>query len=243
MSTQFSIGEVDKMVIISAPSNAPVDSKASDELQKLTKLAFGKGIPEEKSKSILSVAEDGTKKNEQEENELSAPSVMEAAGTPAEYPSNESVAKEEDLINEAILQKRADRQVELGTISHYICTNNLAGLVSMRLFGKGLDNVLRNMIDDSINVICDRMGNNNGKANYITRSVMFDWLCANLHKVELWQLIDKSTKDVYQFILDKMNSHSTDTRAKKKRRTWYQLVDLGIKLLVSFSSKRGCWNS
>ena len=38
----------------------------------------------------------------------------------------------------------------------YICTNNLTGLVTMRLFGNGLDNVLRNMIDDGINVICDR---------------------------------------------------------------------------------------
>ena len=168
MSTQFNIGKVDKMVIISAPLNAPADSKASDELQKLKKLASGKCIPEEKSESILSVAEGGTKKNEQEENGHTAPSVMEAAGTPEEYPSKESVAKEEDLINEAVLQKRADCQGELGTISHYIRTNNLAGLVSMRLFGKGLDNVLCNMIDDSINVICDRMGNHNGKANYIT---------------------------------------------------------------------------
>ena len=77
------------------------------------------------------------------------------------------------------------------------------------------------MIDDGINVICDRMGEYNGKINYITRLVMFHWLCANLHKVELWQLIDKSTKDIYQFILDKMNSHSIDTRSKKKRRTQY----------------------
>ena len=175
MSTQFNIGKVDKMVIISTSSNAPAESKASDELQKLTKLALGKGIPEEKSESIPSVAEGGVKKNEQEENGHSAPSVMEAAGTPAEYPSKESVKTEEDLINEAELEeKRADCQVVLGTISHYICTNNLAGLVSMRLFGKGLDNVLCNMIDDGINVICDRMGNHNGKANYITRSVMFD---------------------------------------------------------------------
>ena len=93
---------------------------------------------------------------------------MEAAGTPEEYPSKELVAKEEDLINEAVLQKRADRQVELGTISHYICTNNLTGLLTMRLFGNGLDNVLCNMIDDGINVICDRMGNHSGKINYIT---------------------------------------------------------------------------
>ena len=57
MSTQFNIGKVNKMVIISTPSNAPAESKASDELQKLTKLALGKGIPEEKSKSIPSVAE------------------------------------------------------------------------------------------------------------------------------------------------------------------------------------------
>ena len=220
MSTQFNIGKVDKMVIILAPSNAPANSKASDELQKLTKLALGKGIPEEKSKSIPSVAEGGVKKNEQEENGHSATTVMEAAGTPAEYPSKESVKT--DLINEAVLEeKRADCQVVLGTISHYICTNNLTGLLTMRLFGNGLDNVLCNMIDDGINVICDRMGNCSGKINYITRLVMFDWLRANLHKVELWQLIDKSTKDVYQFILDKMNSHSTDTRSKKKHRTWY----------------------
>ena len=188
MGTQFNISKVDKMVIISTPSNAPAESKASDELQKLTKLALGKGIPEEKSESIPSVAEGGVKKNEQEENGNSAPTVMEAAGTPAEYPSEESVKTEEDLINEAVLENRADRQVELGTISHYINTNNLTGLLTMRLFGNGLDNVLRNMIDDGINVICDRMGNYNGKINYITRSVMFDWLRANLHKVELWQL-------------------------------------------------------
>ena len=56
MSTQFNIGKVNKMVIISTPSNAPAESKASDEPQKLTKLALGKGIPEEKSKSIPSVA-------------------------------------------------------------------------------------------------------------------------------------------------------------------------------------------
>ena len=78
---------------------------------------------------------------------------MEAAGTPAEYPSKESVKTEEDLINEAVLKERADRQVVLRTISHYIRTNNLTGLLTMRLFGNGLDNVLCNMIDDSINVI------------------------------------------------------------------------------------------
>ena len=38
----------------------------------------------------------------------------------------------------------------------------------MRLFGNSLDNVLRNMIDDGINIICDRMGNHSGKINYIT---------------------------------------------------------------------------
>ena len=221
MSTQFNIGKVNKMVIISTPSNAPAESKASDELQKLTKLALGKGIPEEKSKSIPSVAEGWVKKNEQEENGHSAPTVMEAAGTPVEYSSKESVKMEEDLIDEAVLKERADCQVVLRTISHYIHMNNLTGLLTMRLFGNGLDNILCNMIDDGINVICDRMGNHNGKANYITWSVMFDWLCANLHKVELWQLIDKSTKDVYQFVLDKINSHSVDTRAKKKRRTRY----------------------
>ena len=177
MSTQFSIGKVDKMVIILAPLNAPADSKASDELQKLTKLALGKGIPEEKSESIPSVAEDGVKKNEQEENGHLAPTVMEAAGTPAEYPSEESVKTEEDLINEAVLEeKRTDCQVVLGTISHYICTDNLTGLLTMRLFGNGLDNVLRNMIDDSINVICDKMGNHSGKIHYITQLVIFDWL-------------------------------------------------------------------
>ena len=134
MITHFSIGKVDKMVIISAPSNAPADSKASDELQKLTKLAFGKGIPEEKSKLILSVAEDRTKKNEQEENGHSAPTVMEAAGTPEEYLSEESVKDtEEDLINEMELEeKRADCQVVLGTISRHICINNLTGLLTMR---------------------------------------------------------------------------------------------------------------
>ena len=169
MSTQFNIGKVDKMVIISTPSNAPAESKASDELQKLTKLALGKGIPEEKSESIPSVAEGGVKKNEQEENGHSAPTVMEAAGTPAEYPSKELVKTEQDLINEVVLEeKRADCQVVLGTISHYICTNDLTGLSTMRLFGNGLDNVLCNMIDDSINVICDRMGNHSGKINYIT---------------------------------------------------------------------------
>ena len=209
------------MVIISTASNAPAKSKESDEIQKLTKLALGKGIPEEKSESIPSVAKDGAKKNEQEENEHSATTVMEAAGTPDEYPSEDSVKKEEDLVNEEVLKERADRQVVLRTISHYIGTNDLTGLVTMRLFGNSLDNVLRNMIDDGINVICDRMGEYNGKTNYITRSVMFHWLRANLHKVELWQLIDKSTKDVYQFILDKMNSHSVDTRLKKKRRTRY----------------------
>ena len=114
------------------------------------------------------MAEGGVKKNEQEENGHSAPTVMEAAGTPEEYPSKESVKKEEDLINEAVLQKRADCQDDLGTISHYICTNDLTGLVTMRLFRNGLDNVLCNMIDDGINVICDRMGNHSGKINYIT---------------------------------------------------------------------------
>ena len=96
MSTQFNIGKVDKMVIILAPLNAPTDSKTSDELQKLTKLASGKGIPKEKSESILSVAEVGTKKNEQEENGQSAPSVMEAAGTPEEYSSEKLVRDTED---------------------------------------------------------------------------------------------------------------------------------------------------
>ena len=168
MSTQFNIGKVDKMVIISTSSNTPAKSKESDEIQKLTKLALGKGIPEEKSELIPSVAEDGEKKNEQEGNGHSAPTVMEAAGTPKEYPSKESVEKEEDLINETVLQKHADCQDDLGTISHYICTNDLTGLVTMRLFGNGLDNVLCNMIDDGINVICDRMGNHSGKINYIT---------------------------------------------------------------------------
>ena len=79
---------------------------------------------------------------------------MEAAGTPAEYLSKDSVKTEEDLINEAeLVEKYADRQVVLRTISHYIHTNNLTGLVTMRLFGNGLDNVLCNMIDDGINVI------------------------------------------------------------------------------------------
>ena len=62
MSTQFNIGKVDKMVIISTSSNTPAKSKESDEIQKLMKLALGKGIPEEKSESIPSVAEDGEKK-------------------------------------------------------------------------------------------------------------------------------------------------------------------------------------
>ena len=129
---------------------------------------------------------------------------------------------EDDLINEAeIEEKRANCQVMLGTISHYICTNNLTGLFTMRLFGSHLNNVLCNMIDDGINVICDRMGNHSGKINYITQSVMFDWLRANLTKVKLWQLIDKGTKDIYQFILDKRNSYSTDIRSKKKRCTQY----------------------
>ena len=76
------------------------------------------------------------RKNEQEENRQSAPSVMEAAGTPEEYSSEESVKDtEEDLINETELEeKRADCQVVLGTISHHICTNNLTGLLTMRLF-------------------------------------------------------------------------------------------------------------
>ena len=187
MSTQFNNVKVDKMVIISTSLNAPADPKAADELQKLAKFALGKGIPEEKSKSISSVAEDEEKKNEQEEKGHSAPTVMEAAGTPEEYLLEESFKDPEDnLINEAkIKEKRAQCQVALGDISHYICTNNLTGLLTMRLFGNGLDNVLCNMIDDGINVICDRMGNHSGKINYITCSVMFDWLQANLSKVEL----------------------------------------------------------
>ena len=158
MSTQFNNVKVDKMVIISTSSNPPTASKASDELQQLTALALGKGIPKEKSEAVPSVAEDGEKKNEQEENGQSAPSVMKDAGTPEEYLSKESVKNtEEDLINKAeIEEKRANRQKVLGTISHHICTNNLTGLVTMRLFRNGLDNVLCNMIDDGINVICDR---------------------------------------------------------------------------------------
>ena len=221
MSTQFNIAKVDKMVVISTASDTQAKSKESGEIQKLKELALGRGIPEEKSESILSVANDGAKKNEQEENGHSASTVMEAAGTPDEYPSEDSVEKEEDLVNEEVLKARADRQAVLGEISHCISTDDLPGLVTMRLFGKGLDRVLRNMIDDGINVICDRLGERKDKTNYVTRSVMFHWLRANLHKGELWQLIDKSTKDVYQFILDKINSHSVDTRLKKKRRTRY----------------------
>ena len=69
MSTQFNIAKVDKMVVVSTASNTSAKSKESDEIQKLTELALGKGIPEEKSESILSAANDGTKKNEQEDNE------------------------------------------------------------------------------------------------------------------------------------------------------------------------------
>ena len=66
MSTQFNHVQVNKMVIISTSSNKPAASKASDDLQKLAELALDKGIPEEKSKSVPSAAEDGVKKNEQE---------------------------------------------------------------------------------------------------------------------------------------------------------------------------------
>ena len=62
MSTQFNDVKVNKMAIISTSSNAPADSKATDELQKLAELALGKGILEEKSELVPSVAEDGEKK-------------------------------------------------------------------------------------------------------------------------------------------------------------------------------------
>ena len=77
------------------------------------------------------------------------------------------------------------------------------------------------MIDDGSNIICDKLGNHSGEINYITQLVMFEWLQANLNKFELWQLVDTENKDIYQFFLDKKNSHSTNTWSKKKRCTQY----------------------
>ena len=171
MSTQFNHVQVNKMVIISTSSNEPAALKASDDLQKLAELVLGKGILEEKSKSVPSVAEDGVKKNEQEENKQLAPTVMEAAGTPKEYSPEETAQDSEadGLINQAkIKEKCTQRQVKLGKISYNICTNNLTGLLTMRLFESDLDCVLCNMIDDSINVICNRLGNHRVEINYIT---------------------------------------------------------------------------
>ena len=81
----------------------------------------------------------------------------------------------------------------------------------MRLFESELDQTLCNTINDGINGICNSLENHSGEINYITRLVMFDWLQANLNKVELWQLVDKENKDIYHFFLDKKNSHSTNT--------------------------------
>ena len=96
---------------------------------------------------------------------------MEAAGTSKEYLIEETAQDSEadSCINQAkIEEKRTQHQVTLGKISHNICTNNLTGLLTMRLFESNLDNVLCNMIDDGINVICDRLGNHSGEINYIT---------------------------------------------------------------------------
>ena len=69
LSTQFNNLKVNKMMIIlTAPTEPPALNAALTELQKLAEIALDKDIREEKSDLFSSLAEDGAKKNESEEN-------------------------------------------------------------------------------------------------------------------------------------------------------------------------------
>ena len=90
MSIQFNNVSIGKTVIISAPTKPAASKSALDnQIQKLTDLALGKGIPEEKSNTKPSLAEDEVKKNEVEEKEQLVPNVIQAASFPrSTHPKN-----------------------------------------------------------------------------------------------------------------------------------------------------------
>lgn len=146
-------------ILIPSPTTNPVVliAVSVDQLQKLADLTQGKGIPDKKSDTKPPLAEDEDKKNDdEEENKQTPTNVMQAAGTPAEYsPISNTFIQEADS---CVQVKRDCCQVILRKLFHLIQTNNLVGLLKMRLLESDLDQTLQNMINDAIDSIFDQWG-------------------------------------------------------------------------------------